>query len=173
LRVKFSATAAAARAASGPAKALLRWIEAACAGLLLWSCFLPWLSVMGTPVAAHRIREQLEGPHRFVSFFARDSRISFDYSISLWLRVLPFAAAAVLLASLWQRARRPSLPGAALQVSGGVLCGLGALIAYLYLRSEAGDWPFVHLAYGSRLAALTGAALAAASSLRLAALFRR
>jgi hypothetical protein len=147
--------------------ALLRWAEVAWAGLLLWSCFRPWLFVMGAPVAGHHIRRQLEGPHRFASLFTTRSRVSLDYSLAVWLRVLPYAAAGVLLAVLWRAARRSPLVGA-LQPWASILCGTGALAAFLFLRSEAAAWPFVHMAYGARLAAVAGAALAASALLRIA-----
>lgn len=147
----------------------LRWGEAVSAALLLWSCFLPWLFVMGAPVAAHGIREQLEGPHRLASFFTAHARVSFDYSLSLWLRALPFAAALALAAALWRRSGGPFWAATA----AGIACGAGALVAFFYLRSEAVTWPFVHLGYGARLAAWTGTSLAAASASRLLPGFRR
>lgn len=149
----------------------LRWGEAAAAALLLLAFFLPWLTIMGASVSALGIRDQLEGPHRLVSAFTRESRVTFNYSISLWLKLLPLATATLLIPALWRRARLNPWARAARPLA-AILCGAGAVAAFFYLRSEAAAFPLVDLAYGAGLAACAGAALAAIAAARMVLLLK-
>lgn len=135
----------------------LRWLDTCLAASLLASFFLPWLSFLGSPVAAHEIRERLRGPHRLVSVFTRDSQVSLDYSLSLFLWAVPFAAALVLVLCLLKRDRAWS----------GLLAGLAAAAAFIFLRVELRAYPFQHLEAGAYLALASGIGLIAVGLLRL------
>ncbi|HKP97380.1 MAG TPA: hypothetical protein VJ385_16660 [Fibrobacteria bacterium] len=126
------------------------WKEAALAALMLLSFFMPWLYSMGSPVAAHEIRERLAGPHRLLSAFTSGSRISQDYRLSAFLYAVPVAAGLVLALVLAGR-YRPWM---------GVLAGGAGLAAFWFLRGEAAAFPFHRLAAGAYLAAASGAGLA-------------
>lgn len=141
-----------------------RWIDAVLAASLLASFFLmPWLSFLGSPVAAHGIRETLRGPHRLVSAFARDTQVSFDYSMSLYLWVLPALASLVLVLALLKRDR--AWPG--------LVAGLAALGAFWFLRAELRSYPFQSLEEGAYLALWSGIGLVAVAAARLAYALRR
>ena len=139
------------------------WREAALAGLLLLlSFFMPWLYSMGTPVAAHEIRERLAGPHRLVSTFASGSKVSRDYDLALWLYAIPVVAGLVVLLVLLGRYRSWI----------GLTAGAVGLGCFLFLRSEVGDIPFHRLASGSYLAFASGAALALSPFLHMGSRFK-
>jgi hypothetical protein len=138
------------------------WREAALAGLMLLSFFMPWLNSMGKPVAAHEIRDLLAGPHRLISTFASGSRVSRDYDLALWLYAIPVVAGLVVLLVILGR-YRPWV---------GLLAGAVGLGAFLFLRGEIGDIPFHRLASGSYLALASGAALALSTLLRIGSRFK-
>lgn len=147
----------------------LRWLDATLASILLGSFFLPWLSFLGTPVAAHEIRERLRGPHRLISAFTESSQVSLDYTLSLFLWAVPLAAALVLVASLLPRLREASIGSACLA---GV-AGLAGTAAFLFLRIELRSYPFQRLEEGAWLALIAGIALIAVSAVRLGTSLRR
>ncbi len=135
------------------------WKEALLAGLMLFSFFMPWLYSMGTPVAAHEIRERLAGPNRLISAFGAGagSKVSRDYELSLFLYAIPVLAGLVLILVLIGK-YRPWI---------GFLAGATALAAFVFLRGEVQNFPFHRLAPGSYVALATGAALALSPLLRL------
>ena len=137
------------------------WREAALAALMLLSFFMPWLYSMGTPIAAHEIRERLAGPHRFLSTFTSGTRVSLDYHLSLFLYAVPFGAVLVLILVLLGR-YRPWIGGVG---------GIAALVAVYFLHGEAAAIPFHHLARGAYLAAAVGAGLTISTLLRWGARF--
>lgn len=144
----------------------LRWLDASLALVLLWSFFLPWLSFLGTPVAAHEIRERLRGPHRFISAFTENSRVSLDYSLSIFLWAVPAAAALVLAACLLPQLRRA-------QVGAACLAGLAGTAAFLFLRIELRGYPFQRLEEGAWLALAAGLGLMTVSAIRIGMSLRR
>lgn len=135
----------------------LRRPEAALAAVLLGSFFLPWMSILGSPVAAYGIRERLRGPHRLVSVFTRDSQVSLDYSLSLLLWGVPLAAGLVLVLALLRRGRAWH----------GLAAGLAAAAAFLFLRVELQSYPFQRLEAGAYLALASGLALILVSVFRM------
>lgn len=137
------------------------WREAILAGLMLLSFFMPWLYSMGTPIAAHEIRERLAGPSRFISAFTSGSRVSRDYELSIFLYAIPVLAGLVLILVLLGK-YRPWI---------GFLAGVTALAAFLFLRGEAQSFPFHRLAPGSYVALATGLALALSPLLRIGSRF--
>jgi hypothetical protein len=139
------------------------WREAALAALMLLSFFMPWLYSMGSPVAAHQIRERLAGPHRLISAFTSGSRVSRDYRLSLFLYAVPLCAALVLALVLAGRYRPWT----------GVLAGGVALVAVYFLRGEAASIPFHRLAAGAYLAVASGIGLALSPMFRLGSLAGR
>ena len=137
------------------------WREAGLAALMLLSFFMPWLYSMGTPIAAHEIRERLAGPHRLVSAFSAGSRVSRDYNLSLCLYAVPLLAGLVLLLVVLGK-YRPWM---------GALAGATGLIAFWFLRGEIQTFPFHRMASGSYVALATGAALALSPLLRVGSRF--
>lgn len=133
------------------------WKEAALAGLMLFSFFMPWLYSMGKPIAAHEIRERLAGPSRLISAFGAGSKVSRDYELSIFLYAIPVLAGLVLILVLIGK-YRPWI---------GFLAGATALAAFLFLRGEVQSFPFHRLASGSYVALAAGAALALSPLLRL------
>lgn len=144
----------------------LPWLDAALALSLLGSFFLPWLSFLGTPVAAHEIRDRLRGPHRLLSAFTEGSRVSLDYNLSLFLWAVPLAAALAVAACLFRRARPWSAPLAA-------IAGLAGIAAFLFLRLELRGYPFQRLEEGAWAALGAGIGLLAVSAARIGHSFRR
>jgi hypothetical protein len=138
------------------------WREAALAALMLVSFFMPWLYSMGTPIAAHEIRERLAGPNRLISAFSAGSRVSRDYELSMFLYAVPLLAGLVLILVLLGR-YRPWI---------GFLAGATGLAAFLFLRGEVQTFPFHRLASGSYLALASGASLALSPLLRVGARFK-
>lgn len=136
----------------------LRWLDICLAASLLASFFLPWLSFLGSQVAAHEIRERLRGPHRLVSVFTRNSQVSLDYSLSLFLWAVPFTAALVLVLCLLKRDRAWS----------GLLAGLAAAAAFLFLRVELKSYPFQRLEEGAYIALASGIGLILVAVIRVA-----
>jgi hypothetical protein len=130
---------------------------------LLGSFFLPWLSFLGTPVAAHEIRERLRGPHRLISAFTEGSQVSLDYTLSIFLWAVPLAAALVLIACLLPRLRGAPLWSAVL----AGLAGLAGTAAFLFLRIELRGYPFQRLEEGAWLALVAGIGLLAVAALRI------
>jgi hypothetical protein len=137
------------------------WREAALAGLLFLSFFMPWLYSMGTPIAAHQVRERLAGPHRLISAITGGSRVSRDYELSIFLYAVPLVAGLVLILVLLGK-YRPWI---------GFLAGATALGAFFFLRGEAQSFPFHRLASGSYVALATGAALALSPLMRVGSRF--
>lgn len=146
----------------------LRWLDASLALVLLWSFFLPWLSFLGTPVAAHEIRERLRGPHRLLSAFTENSQVSLDYTLSIFLWAVPLAAALVLAACLLPRLRGGLWPAC---LAG--LAGLAGTAAFLFLHIELRSYPFQRLEEGAWVALAAGIGLLAVSAFRLGGAFRR
>lgn len=142
---------------SGTERRRPRWMETAFASLLLLSYFLPWMHSLGTPVAAHEIRERLAGPHRLVSVFDSGSRISLDYSLARGLPAIPTCALLVLVMVLLGKYR----PWA------GILTGAVAVAAFVFLKSEVAGFPFHSLAAGAYMALAAGAGLALSPLVRL------
>jgi hypothetical protein len=132
-----------------------RRLQAILSACLLASFFLPWMSVLGSPVAAHGIRERLRGPHQLVSAFTRNSRISLDYSLSLFLWAVPLTAGLALALCLIRRDRSWA----------GLLAGLAATAAFAFLRVELRAYPFQRLEAGAYLALASGLALMAVSAM--------
>lgn len=151
-----------------PAPAPLAWLEAILAAGLLVSFFLPWLSFLGAPVPAHRIRETLEGPHRLLSAFTRNSQVSLDYSLSLFLWAVPFTAASVLVLALLRRSRAWAGFSAFAVASplASLAAGLAAVAAFLFLRVELRSYPFQKLEEGAWMALLAGLGLLASFAAR-------
>lgn len=135
----------------------IQWLEVPLAAALLLSYFLPWIYSLGSPVAAHAIRERLAGPNRLVSAFAADSRISMNYTLSAGLHAIPILAGLILFLFL----TRKYTPWA------GAAAGCLAVIAFVFLKGEVEDFPFHRLAAGAYLAAASGAGLALAAGIRL------
>jgi hypothetical protein len=127
-----------------------RWMEAALAATLLVSFFQPWFYSMGTPIAAHEIRERLAGPHRLLSAFTSGTRLSLDYRLSLFLWAVPVCAGLVLALILIRRYR----PWA------GFVAGAVGVVAFFFLRGEVAAFPFHRMAGGAYLALTAGAGLA-------------
>ena len=133
-------------------------LEALFAALLLFSFFRPWLYSMGVPVAAYQIRERLAGPHRLISTFTTNSRISQDYDFAIYLYAIPLCAVTLLLLLFIRR----------YQGWMGCLAGTIAIAAYFFIRSEAASLPFHRLAGGPYLALVSGIGLVLLPSYRLA-----
>ncbi len=127
------------------------------AGLLLLSFFLPWLYSMGAPVAAHQIRERLEGPHHLFSAFTIGKRVSRDYHLAVFLYAIPICAALILFLIFIRRYRAWA----------GLLAGTVAVIAFIFLRGEVAEFPFHRLATGPYLALASGLGLAVLPLFRL------
>ena len=140
----------------------LRLLDGSLAIALIYSFFQPWLSFMGTPVAAHRIRETLGGPHRLASAFTREAQVSLDYSLSLFLWAVPAAAAVTIFLCL-RRGAGPRLRAAA-----GLATGLLATAAFLFLRRQLQSYPFQRLEEGAWLTLLCGLGLLGIAALRAA-----
>jgi len=138
----------------------LRLADGALAAVLLYSFFRPWLSFLGSPVAAHRIRETLQGPHRLASAFTRDAQVSSDYALSLWLWAVPAAAALVLVLG----AMRGAGPGA--RALAGFAAGAVAVAAFLFLRARLAAYPFQRLESGAWLAFACGLGLLLVAAVR-------
>lgn len=147
----------------------LRWLDASLALTLLGSFFLPWLSFLGTPVAAHEIRERLRGPHKLISVFTRDSQVSLDYTLSLFLWAVPVAAALVLATCLWPRPGRAQAWSALM----AAVAGLAGITAFLFLRIELRSYPFQRLEHGAWVALIAGIGLLAVAGIRFGLAFRR
>jgi hypothetical protein len=114
-------------------------------------------------VPAHRIRETLSGPHKLISAFTRDSQVSLDYSLSLFLWAVPLCAGLVLALALLRRDR--AWPG--------LLAGIAALAAFWFLRVELRSYPFQRLEEGAWLSLWMGLGLLAVFAARLAGGLRR
>lgn len=135
----------------------LRLLDGALAAVLILSFNMPWLSFLGSPVKAHEIRERLRGPHRLVSAFTDDSRISLDYSLSILLWIVPCAAGLVLVLVLARGGNAWS----------SLAAGAAAGAAFLFLRFELRAYPFQRLEEGAYLALAAGAGLLLVGALRL------
>lgn len=140
--------------------AALRAADAALAAILLGSFFRPWLSVLGSPVAAHRIRETLRGPHRLASAFTRDAQVSADYALSLWLWAVPAAAALVIALGLLRG------PGPGARAAAGFGAGAVAVAAFLFLRVRLAAYPFQRLEAGAWVALGCGLGLLLVAAVR-------
>ena len=134
-----------------------RKTEALLAAGMLLSFFTPWLYSLGAPVMAHEIRERLAGPHKFLSAFTRNSRISEDYRMSIFLYAVPSAAALVLIL-IGLRRYRPWI---------GALAGAAGLAAFFFLRGEIATLPFHRLAWGAYAAMGTGVGLVVSPAVRI------
>lgn len=138
----------------------LRLADVALGAVLLYSFFQPWLSFLGSPVAAHRIRETLQGPHRLVSAFTRDAQVSADYALSLWLWAVPAAAALVLVLGALRGA------GPKARAAAGFAAGAVAVAAFLFLRVRLAGYPFQRLESGAWLALSAGIGLLLVAAVR-------
>lgn len=137
----------------------LRILEGALAAAVLYAWTLPWLAFLGSPVRPGEIRERLRGPHRIVSAFTSDSRISLDYALSAWLWAVPCAACIALAFRLLRR--RTAWPALA--------AGAAAVSAFLFLRIRLRAYPFQRLEDGAWLVLAAGIGLLAVGALRMAA----
>lgn len=133
-----------------------RKTEALLAAGMLLSFFAPWLYSLGAPIRAHEIRERLAGPHKLLSVFTADSRISENYRMSIFLYAVPLASALVLIL-IGMRRYRPWI---------GALAGASGVAAFLFLRGEVAALPFHRLAWGAYAAMGAGAGLLAAPAVK-------
>lgn len=138
----------------------LRLADGALAAVLFFSFFRPWLSVLGSPVAGHRIRETLQGPHRLVSAFTRDAQVSSDFALSLYLWAVPAAAALVLVVGLLRGA------GPKARAAAGFAAGCVAVAAFLFLRVRLAGYPFQRMESGAWLSLSAGVGLLLVAAIR-------
>jgi hypothetical protein len=123
---------------------------------LAFAFFQPWIQGPGGPISAPHLRENLEGPHRFLSLFSGETAVSRNYALAPWLWAIPAAAGLALLFAAFPHS--PAWPGG--------LCGLISIAAALYLRREVAAMPFHREAWGTGLTLRLGAVLLALSLLR-------
>jgi hypothetical protein len=136
---------------------VLRVLVVLCAMGLIFAFYRPWVTGPGGGVSAPQLRQTLEGPHKFLSLFKKDSRISRNHALAPYLYVIPVSAGGAALWTLWPAA--PVLPGF---IVGGLAVG-GAL----YLREEVTHIPFHRESEGVGLTLRLGYVLMAVSTLRI------
>ncbi len=111
---------------------ILRILIALCAAGVIAAFFQPWVKGPGGPVSAPHLRETLEGPHKLLSLFKQDNRVSLNYRLAPYLWALPASAGMTLVLTLIPGG--PALPAL---VTGGV-----AWVSTAYFQSEVRQMPF-------------------------------
>lgn len=111
---------------------ILRVLIALCAAGVIAAFFQPWVKGPGGPVSAPHLREVLEGPHKLLSLFNQDNRVSLNYRLAPYLWALPVSAGTTMVLTLIPGG--PALPAL---VTGGV-----AWVSSAYFRSEVRQMPF-------------------------------
>jgi hypothetical protein len=119
----------------------LRALVLLCALGLGLAFFRPWVMSPGGGVAAPQLRETLQGPQKFLSFFNKNNRLSRNHALTPYLWSIPIGAGVVGVIALLPAG--PALPGL---LVGAMTAGEAA-----YVRQEVKGIPFHHEGPGVRL----------------------
>jgi hypothetical protein len=135
---------------------ILRVLTIVCACGVLYGYFQPWVMGPGGGVPPARLRETMEGPHKFLSLFNKDNHVSRNYALAPYLIAVPIGAGLAGATTL--------LPGPTHWV--GIAASIVCVASAKYLRSEVKEMPFHKEGLGAAHTEKLGYILFALSVLR-------
>lgn len=134
----------------------LRAIVVLCAAALIFAFYRPWVIGPGGGLPASELRQALDGPHKFLSLFKKDSRISRNHELAPYLYAIPVSAGG---AALWTL-----LPAASAWP--GLVVGGVAVVGAKYLRNEVVHIPLHREGEGVGMTLRLGWVLIGVSAMR-------